>query len=256
MLYTYESGVPTAPAIVFLHGGGLSGRMWQPQMERLPDYYCLAPDLPEQGKSFEAGAFRLEDAARQVISLIDERVPGKRVHLVGISLGAAVALAIMHIVPAYVDHALVSGTAPLGKGYGKFVLSLIPLIKFMNIDKQIKASYKQFGVPEAYQPMFHDDLLLTTTAPFTRHSVEALMELPQFMPCESSVPTLAAVGGQENRIAKGGAKKIAGCLKRSQVIVVPGVGHVWNLQAPELFTDIMRAWIEDRPLPDMSQRPA
>jgi pimeloyl-ACP methyl ester carboxylesterase len=29
MLFCYTSGEPRDPAIVFLHGAGLSGRMWQ-----------------------------------------------------------------------------------------------------------------------------------------------------------------------------------------------------------------------------------
>jgi pimeloyl-ACP methyl ester carboxylesterase len=249
MLFTYMTGEPTTPAIVFLHGGGLSGRQWQPQMERLPDYYCLAPDLPEQGKSINIGPFRLEDAARQVTALIDERVPGKRAHLVGNSLGGVVALAMMRISPNYIDHVIVSGTAPLGKAYGKFVLALLPLSKLISIEKQVDASAKQLGIPEAYRSMFREDLLLSVNSTSTRHFIEPLMELPQLLPCDSEAPTLVVVGEQENAIAKGGAKKIASCLKRSHMVVVPGVGHAWNLQAPDLFADMVRAWIEDRPLP-------
>jgi pimeloyl-ACP methyl ester carboxylesterase len=166
MLFTYTSGKPTDPAIIFLHGAGLSRCMWQPQMASLSnDYYCLAPDLPEQGKSVDVRPFELEDAARRVIELIDERVPNKRVHLVGLSL-------------------------------------------------------------------------------------EALIDLNKFLPCESEVPTLVTVSAKENAVAKQHAKKFADCLKHSQRIVVPGVGHVWNLQVPDLFTETVRSWIEDRPLPD------
>lgn len=248
MLHTYTAGEPTAPAIIFLHGAGLSGRMWQPQMESLTDYYCLAPDLPEQGKSLSVGPFRLQDAARRVIELIDKRVPGKRAHLVGLSLGAAVALAVMRLAPAYVDHAVVTGTAPL-KAYGKLVIALIPLMKFFNVEKQVDASYQQFGIPEAYRATFREDLLLATTPAFTRHSIEALIELNHLLPCEADIPTLVAVGAKENGVAKRGARTFAACLRHSQRIIVAGVGHVWNLQAPELFTDAVRNWIEDRPLP-------
>ena len=45
-LYLYEAGDATAPAILFLHGSPLSGRMWLPQLERLAEFHCLAPDLP------------------------------------------------------------------------------------------------------------------------------------------------------------------------------------------------------------------
>jgi hypothetical protein len=33
-------------------------------------------------------------------------------------------------------------------------------------------------------------------------------------------------------------------------VIAPGMGHVWNLQAPDLFADMIRAWISDKPLPD------
>lgn len=45
-----ECGPATAPTICFLHAGGVSGWMWQPQVEVLQDtYHCLIPDLPEHG---------------------------------------------------------------------------------------------------------------------------------------------------------------------------------------------------------------
>ncbi len=248
MLFTYASGEPTAPSIVFLHGGGLSGRQWQPQMERLPDYYCLAPDLPEQGKSLNVGPFRLEDAAGRVIELIDERVPGKRVHLVGLSLGGAVALTMMRIAPAYIDHVIVSGTsARLGKVLGTLGQSTGVLFKFMKPDPLVNVSIKSFGIPEQYHNMFREDLLLTSTAAFYEHIFKSLMSMQ--LPCDSPIPTLVAVGEQETIPAKQAAQRLVACLKRSQGMVVPGVNHVWNLQAPDLFTDTVRAWIEDRPLP-------
>ena len=247
MLFTYKTGDPTSPAIVFLHGGGLSGRQWLPQMERLPDYYCLAPDLPEQGKSLHISPFRLEDAAKRVIDLIDEQVPSKRAHLVGLSLGADLALAITQIAPASVDHVMVSAAAPLSKVFGKIVLALSTLpINFLCLEKQCKLAAKRLGVPEIYRAMFCEDLLLAVNPTSTRHFIEALIELPQWLPSEADVPILVAVGEQESLVAKQAAKKVQASLKHAQGIMVPGVNHVWNLQASALFTETVRAWIEDR----------
>jgi pimeloyl-ACP methyl ester carboxylesterase len=252
MLFTYRTGDPTAPAIVFLHGGGLSGRQWQPQMERLSDYYCLAPDLPEQGKSLHISPFRLEDAAKRVIDLIEAQVPSKRAHLVGLSLGADLALAITQIAPASVDHVMVSAAAPLGKFFGKLLLVLSTLpINFRYPEQQCKLAAKKFGIPEVYHAMFCEDFLLAVNPTSTRHFVEALIELPQWLPSGADVPILVAVGEQESLVAKRAAKKVLGSLKRAQGIMVPGVNHVWNLQTPDLFTETVRAWIEDRPLPDI-----
>ncbi len=31
--------------------------------------------------------------------------------------------------------------------------------------------------------------------------------------------------------------------------MVPGVGHIWNLEAPDLFTETVRSWVTDAALP-------
>lgn len=248
MLFTYTAGETTAPAIVFLHGGGLSGRMWQPQLEQLADYYCLAPDLPEQGKSVNEGPFNLDDTARRVVELINERIPSRRAHLVGLSLGGAVALNIMRIAPETVDHVIVSGTAAgLGKVLGAISKSSAVLYRFMKPETLVRVSVKQFGIPEAYQDMFREDILLTSTEAFTWHFTDALMTMQ--LPCDSTIPTLVVVGEKETIPAKQAAKKLTNCLKQSRGVIVPGVGHVWNLQAPKLFAETVRAWITDSPLP-------
>lgn len=82
-LCVHTSGDPTSPAIVFLHGGSMSGRMWQPQVEGLSEYYCLVPDLPEHARSAAIQPFTLQGAACEVAKLIQERIPNGRAHLVG-----------------------------------------------------------------------------------------------------------------------------------------------------------------------------
>jgi hypothetical protein len=35
----------------------------------------------------------------------------------------------------------------------------------------------------------------------------------------------------------------------AQAMMVPGVGHMWNLQAPDLFIETVHAWITNQPVP-------
>src|SRR5260370_32598859 len=86
-LYVHQAGRADAASIVFLHGLGLSGAMWQPQFQRLPGYQCLAPDLPEHGKSAELGPFSLKDASRRVAELIRETTLTCRAHVAGLPIG-------------------------------------------------------------------------------------------------------------------------------------------------------------------------
>ena len=72
-LFIRESGPVSAPTIVFLHGGGVSGWSWQPQIEAFPDYHLLVPDLPEHGRSLAEAPFTFPDAAARIAGLIRDR---------------------------------------------------------------------------------------------------------------------------------------------------------------------------------------
>src|SRR5512146_3276528 len=131
ILFTSESGAAENPAIVFLHGGGLSSRMWQPVIERLPEFYCLAPDLPEHGNSRSLAPFDLDDAARRVAEIIRLQVPGREAHLVGLSLGGAVALDIARIDPDVAGSIMVTGTsAKLSKFLGQLSLMSLWMLRY------------------------------------------------------------------------------------------------------------------------------
>jgi pimeloyl-ACP methyl ester carboxylesterase len=48
-MFVHECGPRDRPSIVFLHGNGTNGAMWQAHLDRLADYHCLAPDFPGYG---------------------------------------------------------------------------------------------------------------------------------------------------------------------------------------------------------------
>ena len=119
-LTVQESGSAGAPTIVFLHGLGVSSWMWHDQVNDLQvDYHCLCVDLPGNGESYKQEWISFEDTANQVASIIRASATGGTAHVVGLSLGAYVAL---HL---YANHAellqsvLLSGitTRPLPRGW-------------------------------------------------------------------------------------------------------------------------------------------
>jgi pimeloyl-ACP methyl ester carboxylesterase len=248
MLYTYETGQPADPAIVFLHGGGLSSKSWLPVIERLPEFHCLAPDLPEQGQSKDL-PYSIEGSAREVTEIIRQRAPGKKAHVVALSLGGPVAFTLLRKTPELIDHVILSGSSGRVSrflaGVGKSTLWMYRLYK---PDFVVKATIRQQGIPEQYADLVRDDLRLAIAPDFMRHYMTdlATWELPD----QIQQPLLIVVGEKEMKAAYSFAR---GYLKRFPSAIgaiAPKVGHAWCLQNPDLFAEMVRAWVTDQPLPE------
>lgn len=245
-LYLRESGSPTDPAIVFLHGGGLSSRQWTPQLDALSDsFYCLAPDLPEEGQSLGVGPLTMKLCVDEVAAIIREKANG-RAHVVGLSMGGAVAVTLLAQHPDLVDHVVISGTAqPIGPLLAWLNNLNAPFLKMMSKDQIANTLAKQFGIPTSMQEHIEDIKLLTPEA--ILRTSDVLKDI--VVPLEATNPVLVCVGGKETFVAKNMARKYVHTLKNARGMIAPNVGHVWNLQSPELFTNTVRAWITDVPLP-------
>ncbi|MHB1293891.1 MAG: alpha/beta fold hydrolase [Anaerolineae bacterium] len=246
-LHVHTSGDPAAPAILWLHGAGLSGRMWQPQFERLPDYHCLAPDLPEHGRSAGEGPLTLEDAVRRMAHLIAERAAGGRAHVVGLSFGGVVAQALMVAAPERVDHAVLSGTATRLSRLLLAVQALNePILRLLSPEALARLLAIQFGIPPSYRQMLRGEMAAFTPAAFGRvNATYGQIETPR----TPGIPTLVLVGQKETWAARRMARTLARTIPGAVGALVPGVGHAWNLQAPDLFAATVRAWVEDASLP-------
>jgi pimeloyl-ACP methyl ester carboxylesterase len=252
-LYTLETGKPGQPAVVLLHGGGLSSKMWQPAIDMLPEFHILAPDLPEQGQSQAVAPFTLEDAAQRVSDLIRQRVPGGKAHVVGLSLGGAVVLTLLRLAPEVVDRALVTGTAAvLDRWLGRLSLASLWMLRLYKVDTLAEMTLKQQGIPAQYRELAFPDLAATATESFNRTTIQALMDME--LPLQNSRPLLAVVGSKETPAAKQAARKLVRTLPNTSGAMVPGLNHVWPLQDPGLFCRVLRAWTSGAPLPEELSR--
>ena len=248
-LYLREAGSADAPCIVFLHGLWLSSVMWQPQIERLShEYHCLAPDLPEHGQSTDIGLLTLENTSRVIANLIREHTPHGRAHVVGLSLGGSVALGLLCDVPEVVDHMMVNGTAAR---LGPIVAALSklgkPLLSILKPAPLINLGLRRSKIPQPYLGLLQEDVRHLKPEAIV-HFADALvkMEVPQGV----HTPILVAFGQREifMTMANRSARSLSRTLP-AKAVMAPGVGHIWNLEAPDLFTDTICAWMTDQPLP-------
>ena len=250
-LYVLETGPLTAPTLVFLHGGGVGGWMWESQVAGLSsEYHCLVPDLPEQGKSWKIGPFSMSDAARRVADLIRTRTDRGKAHVIGLSLGAQTLVELLSRNPELVDHAIVNSASLRAiPGMGLTNLLVKMYSPFKNTDVLIRANMKSLGVPAQYFPQFREDTRqITTTALIHILTANANYRLPANLDKVTS-PVLVVIGQKEYKVMYESARELIQALPNAKGYIAQGRSHNWSLEAPDLYAQMIRAWINDQPLP-------
>jgi pimeloyl-ACP methyl ester carboxylesterase len=249
-LYVHETGTPGAPSIVFLHGIGASGWMWERQVAALADFHCLNVDLPGHGKSNREEWISLADASNQVATLIRTRTPEGRAHVVGLSLGGHVALVLLEQHADVLDRVVISGVtaAPMPNR----ALLPVQLWLMSALLKQrwfVKAQARSLQLPPDLQAAFTDNVLAMSMQAYRRIWEEAVdYHVPESLR-SAITPTLITAGSRESKIITQAVVTISNLMPNAEGRLAPGLGHGWNIEAPDLFNAMIRAWITGSRLP-------
>jgi pimeloyl-ACP methyl ester carboxylesterase len=248
----HASGTPDRPTIVLLHGVGGNASMWQDLMARLPEYRCLAPDLPGHGDSRGIGWVSRAETAVLVAKLIQAEAHGGRAHVVGLSLGGSVALELLATRPDLLDHVIVDGCAAIRgplPGLMKLGVSVIsPFLRFATVSRLIG---RAFGVTSAADTAAFAAQMRAVDARSFRRAFADANDVRLTPGLQSAPPrTLLVAGEREMRHVRASNRLLAERMPRAEARFVPRAGHGWGpAQYPDLHRQMIAAWIEDRPLP-------
>ena len=110
-LHYQEYGNKSASLIIFLHGGGVSNWMRDRQIQYFTHYHCIVPNLPEHGLNNNEIHFSIKRSAEDIIKLIEAKAGGKKIILIGFSLGAQVIIKLLSLKPELVDVAIINSAA-------------------------------------------------------------------------------------------------------------------------------------------------
>jgi pimeloyl-ACP methyl ester carboxylesterase len=253
-LYVHESGTPGAPAIVFLHADGASGGMWDRHMRRLAGYHCLAPDLPGHGRSNQLPWTSLDDTTQQVVGLIEERIPARQAHVVGLSLGGVVAHTLLAHRPELLDRVVIDGAGVLpSRGAGLWKLGMALIAPLIHRKLVISVLYRALGGdPDdpAGRAAFAVDLRAVSPSAFRRAFADA-NDNHRFSKAELSAPcpTLLVAGEREPGAVRASNAALAALMPNAVARFAPGGGHGWMAGAAELHVRMVEAWITGQQLP-------
>lgn len=245
-LHVHESGSPGAPAVVFLHGAGVSGRMWRDHMSRLTGFHCLAPDLPGHGRSNRQPWVSLEATASGVADLIEARVPAGRAHVVGLSVGGAVAHTLVATRPELLERVLIDGAGALPwPGRIPFLAGIALITPFLHARPVIGMLSRSVGrIPEADQA----DIRIAAQRAFFRSYRDALSLRVTSAETKATCPTLFVAGEREKPVRRSNAA-LAALMPHATARYVPALGHGWLGTRLDLHLEMVETWLVGRGLP-------
>ncbi len=248
-LYLSESGKKQNPVILFLHGVGASGLMWESHTRALPNYYCIAPDMPGHGKSVDVEWSTLEETTEYIYNLILS-LPQRKAHVVGLSLGGTVTLNLLNKHSDVIDHAIVDGAGAIPiKGVTAIKLGVSMISPFIHNSLVIKAVASGVGIQKEEMKNFFRDMKIVSPASFRRAFCQANdMTLPENMD-KVMTPTLFVAGEREAKETNASNRKLTALMPNAACRIAPGLGHGWLAQEQNLHIEMVRQWIEDKGIP-------
>jgi pimeloyl-ACP methyl ester carboxylesterase len=236
------------PPLVFAHGAAVDSRMWRPQLAALSDEFTVvAWDEPGAGRSSDVPSdFTVADYADCLATLIGALDLGP-VHLAGLSWGGTVALELYRRSPELVATLILVDTYAGWKGSlpAHEVRARLEGVRQMlavgkeTFDPTLPGLFA--GDPPAELVSLLEDMAADVRPESMRTALFEMAECDQrdLLP-HIAVPTLLIWGELDGRSPLSVARQFEDAIPGAELVVIPGAGHVSNLEQPELFNDAVR----------------
>ncbi len=250
-----ERGTPAGLPVMFIHGFPFSHRMWEPQMRALPHgIRAISYDLRGHGESQVAdGQYTIEFLIDDLMALLDHLVVDKAV-LCGLSLGGYVALRAVERYPDRVRALVLADTksepdsneAKVKRSSTMLAVKRDGVPAFAeNFVKAVFAPQNLTGQPQVVE--FIKTLIRTNTQLGIAGTLLALAARTDTTPALAGikVPTLILVGEHDALTPPAASEAMHRLIPASQYIVIPGAGHLANLENETAFNQALVAFLKN-----------
>ncbi|HVF07569.1 MAG TPA: alpha/beta hydrolase [Actinomycetota bacterium] len=241
--------------LVLLHGGLSDHREWRPQIDDLSDRFTVvAWDAPGSGGSTDPPEpFRMPDYAARLARFIGT-LGLDRPHVLGLSWGSTLALELyrhrpdlprtLTLTAAYAGWAGSLPAATVAERLSSslhdletmspedFVRTWVPSLFGHRASLQVIEDY--VAVMAGFHPRGVRQMLLAIAEADLRDVLPAI-----------DVPTLLLYGEEDARSPLPVAEAMHRAIPESELVILPEVGHMSNLEAPDRFNRAVRRFLED-----------
>lgn len=245
VLHYKEYGDKNASLMLFLHGGGVSGWMWDKQIRYFTHFHCVVPDLPEQGLSTDGTRFSIKSSAEKLIDLIEEKAKGKKVIVIGFSLGGQVTIQMLSMKPDVIDYAIINSALVRPISFAKkwirpSIRLTYPLIKNQSFSKiQAKTLYLD---KDHFEKYYQESCQMKSETLIRILEENMSFEIPDnYHKAKGKI--LITVGEREKGVMKKSALDLVKGNSNCKGLIIPNIGHGIPLANPDFFNQMVEEWI-------------
>jgi len=244
--------VGRGPAIVLLHGYvGDGPTTWRQQLDGLSDdFTVVAWDAPGAGGSSDPPETLGIAGYADCLARFIERLGLSRPHIAGLSCGGTLALACCHrhrgtpatltLASAYAGWA---GSLPADVAEQRFrqALELADLSPDEFVGTLLPTMFSE-ATPAATVAAFGENMRTFHPAGFRAMARACAGDLREVLP-GIAVPALLLYGDRDVRAPLSVAEHLHEAISDSTLIVLPNVGHICNVEAPDEFNRAVRSFV-------------
>lgn len=240
--------------ILLLHGFPLSHRMWREQMGPLSaSGQVLAPDFPGFGQTMLVDdAMSMDSYAASALSVCEAIAPGQPIHVVGLSMGGYVAMAMLRMAPDRIQSLTLTNTkaeADTGEAAQKrLAMAEKLLVDGSRVAAEAMLPNVMAKSVNEDRPALFDfvrDLMISQSARGLAAAQRAMAARPDSTGTLAGCPVpVLVVAGDDDRITPAPAmERMAAGIPGGRFVLIPGAGHLPVLEKPALVNEAILAHI-------------
>lgn len=244
------------PAL-FIHGFPFRSTMWGPQLEAVPNgWRFIAPDLRGYGNS-ETGdlPYSMDLFADDIIALLDHLEMEQAV-ICGLSMGGYVAFSLVHRYPHRVRALILAATRANADSVEarQSRYDLAARVRVHGAMAVVESMLPKLvsGATRIHLPQVVDfvkNMMQTTHAEVMARTLEGMAARADYRAILPGINMSAMVvrGDQDEIIAREDMDLLARQVRGAKYEVVSNVGHLPNLEAPDVFNQMLQTFLRVLP---------
>jgi 3-oxoadipate enol-lactonase len=241
-LFCQIAGPEDAPPLLFVNSLGTDFGMWEPQVATLaPWFRVIRYDSRGHGQSdAPPGPYTLERLGRDALAVLDS-LGVERAHVCGLSLGGMVGLWLAIHRPARLGRAILANTAARigSEETWSARIAAVEAGGMAAIRDAVLARFLSAGFRERAPDITEmiGEMLLATPPHGYVGCCAALRDADlRNLVSTIETPSLVIGGALDEATPPAQAEDLHAGIVPSELLVIPNVAHLSNLEAPDLFT--------------------